>query len=244
MSDETKGGVPPPRYRDGEGHHRLIMDEQEWLARPAMWGVDELPAEVRERKLNLFGFYHQTRLAQFIPCEVCRRSFQEMISEECAVFGGTAEELRQRYTDSHPTGAPRCAGWGLWGASINYARGIMCSAEARNQTWNVLLDITHFSAPSVRWTSDWKSWELALVLDLIGPNPFRPISFFPEWQTDTTTSLARGMYESRDFSAMPILADALQDAGCDNTDILNHCRETSLPHVRGCWVVDLVLGKQ
>ncbi|MBP3958607.1 hypothetical protein J8F10_25440 [Gemmata sp. G18] len=52
------------------------------------------------------------------------------------------------------------------------------------------------------------------------------------------------MYESRDFSAMPILADALQDAGCDNADILSHCRDTSLTHVRGCWVVDLALGKQ
>jgi hypothetical protein len=51
------------------------------------------------------------------------------------------------------------------------------------------------------------------------------------------------MYEARDFSAMPILADALQDAGCDNDDILDHCRGPG-PHVRGCWVVDLVLGEE
>ena len=51
------------------------------------------------------------------------------------------------------------------------------------------------------------------------------------------------MYEAREFGAMPILADALQDAGCDNEDILSLCRDTSLTHVRGCWVVDLVLGK-
>jgi hypothetical protein len=51
------------------------------------------------------------------------------------------------------------------------------------------------------------------------------------------------MYESRDFSAMPILADALQDAGCENEDVLSHCRNTLLAHVRGCWVVDAVLGK-
>jgi hypothetical protein len=43
---------------------------------------------------------------------------------------------------------------------------------------------------------------------------------------------------------MPILADALQDAGCDNADILNHCRDANGVHVRGCWVVDLVLGKE
>jgi hypothetical protein len=51
------------------------------------------------------------------------------------------------------------------------------------------------------------------------------------------------MYASRDFSAMPILADALQDAGCDSDDVLNHCRGED-SHVRGCWVVDLVLSKE
>jgi hypothetical protein len=73
-------------------------------------------------------------------------------------------------------------------------------------------------------------------------NPFRPVAFSPSWRTDTALALARQMYESRDFSAMPILADALQDAGCDNDDILNHCRGPG-PHVRGCWALDLVLGK-
>jgi hypothetical protein len=48
------------------------------------------------------------------------------------------------------------------------------------------------------------------------------------------------MYDDRDFRAMPILADALEEAGCDNQDILSHCREPG-EHVRGCWVVDLVL---
>jgi hypothetical protein len=74
-------------------------------------------------------------------------------------------------------------------------------------------------------------------------NPFRPVMFSPVWRTDTAVSLARQIYESHDFSAMPILADALQDAGCENEDILNHCRQPG-EHVRGCWVVDLVLGKE
>ena len=80
-----------------------------------------------------------------------------------------------------------------------------------------------------------------IARDIFG-NPFRPVTFDPSWRTPTVTALARGMYESRDFSAMPILADALQDAGCDNEDVLDHCRGPG-PHVRGCWVVDLVLGK-
>jgi hypothetical protein len=81
-----------------------------------------------------------------------------------------------------------------------------------------------------------------LIRDIFG-NPFRPVAFSPEWRTDTAVSLARQMYESRDFSAMPILADAIQDAGCDCDEILSHCRDATQPHVRGCWVVDLVLNK-
>jgi len=81
-----------------------------------------------------------------------------------------------------------------------------------------------------------------LLRDVFG-NPFRPATLAPAWRTSTVTSLASQMYESRDFGAMPILADALQDAGCDSDDILNHCRGDG-PHVRGCWVVDLVLDKE
>jgi hypothetical protein len=73
-------------------------------------------------------------------------------------------------------------------------------------------------------------------------NPFRPVLTNRDWATSTVVALASQMYESRDFSAMPILSDALQDAGCDNADILDHCRNPG-PHCRGCWVVDLVLGK-
>jgi hypothetical protein len=71
--------------------------------------------------------------------------------------------------------------------------------------------------------------------------PRRGWMFDPCWRTDTVTLLARQMYEANDFSAMPILADALQDAGCDNRDILDHLR-TQREHVRGCWAIDLVLG--
>jgi hypothetical protein len=88
--------------------------------------------------------------------------------------------------------------------------------------------------------------ELLFQADLfrdIVPNPFRPVTFSPSWGADTAVSLARTMYESREFSAMPILADALQDAGCDSAAVLDHCRDPDQVHVRGCWVVDLVLGK-
>ena len=83
----------------------------------------------------------------------------------------------------------------------------------------------------------------AVMRDIFG-NPFRPVVFSPSWRTDTAVALALTMYESREFSAMPILADAFQDAGCDNDAILNHCRNLNQLHVRGCWVIDLVLGKE
>lgn len=72
-----------------------------------------------------------------------------------------------------------------------------------------------------------------------GPSP--PAAFSPDWRTDTAVALARRMYDARDFSLLPILADALEDAGCDAADLLAHCR-TPGPHARGCRVVDLVLG--
>ena len=83
--------------------------------------------------------------------------------------------------------------------------------------------------------------QAALLRDIFG-NPFRPVTFDPAWRTETAVGLALRMYDERDFAAMPILADALQEAGCDSQDILTHCREPGV-HVRGCWVVDLVLGK-
>ncbi len=83
--------------------------------------------------------------------------------------------------------------------------------------------------------------QCALIRDIFG-NPFRPVAIEPAWQTEAVVGIARGIYEDRAFERMPILADALQDAGCENADILTHCREPGV-HVRGCWVVDLVLGK-
>jgi hypothetical protein len=81
-----------------------------------------------------------------------------------------------------------------------------------------------------------------LVRDIVG-NPFRPAPFDPRWRTAAATELARAAYESRDFGALPILADALQEAGCEDAEVLAHCRAGG-PHVRGCWVVDGVLGKE
>jgi hypothetical protein len=83
--------------------------------------------------------------------------------------------------------------------------------------------------------------EAALLRDVFG-NPFRSVAIDPEWLSSTVLTLASGIYEEKAFDRMPILADALQDADCDNEEILNHCRSEG-PHVRGCWVVDLLLRR-
>ena len=86
------------------------------------------------------------------------------------------------------------------------------------------------------------------VRELFG-NPFRRSVLDPVWRSSTVVALAQAAYDERslttgqfDPSRLGILADALEDAGCDNADILNHCRGPG-PHVRGCWVLDLLLGK-
>jgi hypothetical protein len=81
-----------------------------------------------------------------------------------------------------------------------------------------------------------------LAHDIFG-NPFRRVAFVPAWCTSTALAIAQGIYDDRAFDRLPILADALQDAGCENDDILNHFRGDG-PHVKGCWALDLVLGKE
>lgn len=70
----------------------------------------------------------------------------------------------------------------------------------------------------------------------------RPVTFTPAWRTDTAVAVARQIHDSGDFGGMPILADALQDAGSEDEHILMHCRDASQPHTRACWVCARVLS--
>lgn len=89
---------------------------------------------------------------------------------------------------------------------------------------------------------DLRSISPALLRDIVS-NPFKPVTLNTTWLTTTVQQLASAIYEDRAFDRMPILGDALEDAGCDNTAILEHCRGGG-EHVRGCWALDLVLGKE
>jgi hypothetical protein len=98
---------------------------------------------------------------------------------------------------------------------------------------------------SVEVKQSQEAYYAELLRCIIG-NPFRPVVADPGWliwHDGLVVSMARQMYDSRDFSDMPVLADALEEAGCDNADILAHCRSEG-SHVRGCWVVDALLGKE
>ena len=88
-------------------------------------------------------------------------------------------------------------------------------------------------------------YQAAMIRDVVG-NPFRPVTIDRAclaWNYGTVPKLAEAIYTDRAFDRLPILADALEDAGCTDPDILEHCRGPG-PHVLGCWVVDLLLGRE
>ena len=85
--------------------------------------------------------------------------------------------------------------------------------------------------------------QLIDLLHEVFGNPFSPARVDPAWLSSDVVALARIAYDGPAFDHLPILADALEDAGCTDAAILDHCRGPG-PHVRGCWVVDLLLGKQ
>lgn len=86
--------------------------------------------------------------------------------------------------------------------------------------------------------------QCVLLRDIFGPMPFRPVSIVPslcEWNGGTVVRLSQVIYEECRFEEMPILADALEEAGCADADLLGHLRGPG-PHVRGCFALDLLLG--
>jgi hypothetical protein len=86
-----------------------------------------------------------------------------------------------------------------------------------------------------------RSRQADLLRDLFG-NPFRPVTFDPAWRTPGVWAIAQTIYDERAFNRMSELANALEMVGCTDSDFLTHCCQPG-PHVRGCWVVDAILGK-
>ncbi len=199
----------------------------------------------RERKLRLFGCAACRRIAHLFTTPEQQRLIE--VVEEYA-DGDTNRHAVTRSRETAGKAVPQYKSHEEWSSiygAYDYSQralNLLTWLTVSDVIEGVVEDIVGATVNDPENPEEEHVHQKALLLDIFG-NPFRPISFAPEWRSDTAVSLARGMYESRDFSAIPILADALQDAGCDNDDVLNHCRDARLVHVRGCWVVDWVLKK-
>jgi hypothetical protein len=233
------------------------MTEAEWLAcRKPMQLLALLGRKADERKRRLFACACCYRIWSLIASEASREAVVAAEQFADGRIDWIELELRER--------AAKRAIWERFDQAWARSAADACSFVAAERVGNAVN--AHQSAGYARmWLvveqrgtnperPDFKgiseateaeeiAQQAAILRDIFGPLPFRPVTFSTEWRTDTAVALARQTYESRDFSAMPILADALQDAGCDNEQILSHCRSEG-QHVRGCWVVDLVLGKE
>ena len=117
------------------------------------------------------------------------------------------------------------------------------------QVWYISCRVSRSAAESLAKSVAWqkaRQLEGEFLHDIFGPEVFRPLALdlaLAAWNGDRIATLAQSIYDERAFDGLPILADALEEAGCTDQDILNHCRGPG-PHVRGCWVVDLILSKR
>jgi hypothetical protein len=204
----------------------------------AVW----LSCEDPEPMLDFLNGRASVRKFRLYSCADCRRVWSWF--EE---FERQAIEVAEQYADGNASDAELVA--------INQVRGMSGSIAYQTTVTNAAsgaFGTAYSIAGTVGHTVDVEEIESVtkaekrlqggVVRDIFG-NPFRPVAFDPAWFTPTVLALANGIYTDRAFDRMPILADALEEAGCDNPDILLHCREPG-EHVRGCWVVDLVLGKE
>jgi hypothetical protein len=153
---------------------------------------------------------------------------------ECLIEGLEGANDAPSEEEHFMAAAAHCMATAMWAgdgtdgdieATLQYARWVMESlSEGSQEKGDILQD--HVA-----------------LLRCIFDNPFRRANVESAWLTSRINALAKAIYDERSFDRMPILADALEDAGCANQDMLTHCRGQG-PHARGCWVVDLLLGRQ
>ena len=235
------------------------MTEGEWLAcgePDRLLGF--IGAKADERKLRLFAIACVRRVLHLLTDERSREALlfaQAHEDEPTRMIGRSAAHATATEVSTDiarffgqdlltPPTNPRSRGTWIQHRAANAAALVIAASAAHAARMSSI-----HAAIALQLDSEWESpkeeraRQAALLRDVLG-NPFRPVTFDPAWRTSDAVLLARGMYESRDFGAMPILADALQDAGCTSDDLLNHLRDPNATHVRGCWALDLVLGKE
>jgi hypothetical protein len=211
------------------------MTEEEWLAATSPVALlHHLNADGYSRKVLLYAAAVCQRQPELLTPVL--RDWLEVI--EAASYGRATKADLERILSDTEFEACHLAHNGPDGTHAHYD----AIADAVCQTWTLsAFEFAHEEPIPAEELAPVRNAHAHFVRDIFG-NPFRPVAFDPAWRTDTAVSLARGMYDSRDFGAMPILADALQDAGCEDEQVLSHCRDTQQKHVRGCWVCDAVLG--
>ncbi len=239
------------------------MTEREWLEgsdpSPMLTWLNERDASAR--KFRLFTCAAARSLWHLMTRELARET---VIAAEQFADGelidaqrrACAEALRATYpprmTPDNPVSAEYLAGmvafYCAWSNSITPRAGLHLNRHGSESVVHwvpfalVLAETGLWDQPAGQPIAVAEARrQCRLVWDIFG-NPFRPVAADPSWLTSAVVGLARGMYADRAFEVLPILADALQDAGCEDEQLLGHCLGTG-PHVRGCWVVDLVLGK-
>jgi hypothetical protein len=196
------------------------MTEQEWLECNRMKPMLEyLQDKAGDRKLRLFACACVRQKWRWLNNSL-RESVE--VTESYADGLVTQSTLRQSHQAS-------------WAKAPSMS--LHCACFVNHDSINLMLQAAEVIRSPLR---------CLLLRDIFGPLLFLPVILDPAWLTwhdSLLVSMARQMYDSRDFSDMPVLGDALEEAGCTDADILNHCRQPG-EHVRGCWVVDLLLGKE
>ena len=230
------------------------MNEQSWDASTSPRDLLEaLRAEGSARKLRLYAVACCRLLGALLHKPAYRTAVDVA---EAFADGGVAEAMLAVAQEACMSAGPehgfvntqvQWAAWkAVWHSGCEWTPGPpahVAAVDTTSAVLNVLYRGSHTTSPDAVRASvvAVTAAQTALVRCAFG-NPFRPVDFDSAWRTSDAVALAQSMYNSRDFTAMPILADALQDAGCENEHVLTHCRAPG-PHARGCWVVDGVLGK-
>jgi hypothetical protein len=224
------------------------MTEAEWLAHTDLVRVlRSLSGTPSDRKRRLFAGACCRRIWHLLATEPPRQLVEqaERAADGFSASADVADFAKQVLSSrSQGQSASKLAVIAAFWAGVGNCReASRCAASA------MASDRTPFDRGQALWrrfAKDERRAQSDLLRDIFGPLPFRPITVDPawlRWNWGTVPAIAEHVYDDRAFHDLPILADALTDAGCNNEEIVAHCRSEG-PHVRGCWVVDLILGKQ
>jgi hypothetical protein len=210
------------------------MTEPEWLECTDPTPMLEfLPDNASDRKLRLFACACCRRVWSLIVSEPAKRVVEvvELHADGHATYqevAATAEDAILN-TFSYDTGTYRA----------NSAAEAVATVSNNTHSCEI---VARCAALAVGHGGHERLSQVTLIRCTFG-NPFHPVIIDPRWLTSTVVDLASAIYNEKAFDRMPILGDALMDAGCDNEEIIAHCRSEGA-HVRGCWVVDLLLAKE